>query len=134
MDAKSRRMKLPVIWGIFGALFNVFAIALLHGNRWLKEGETRSGGRGWDTCRWLAISATIFFFLFGLSARSNVSSQVPSLADSAALSSYAMGSALDAEGIFYLWLFTAIGILLVGLILKKDAKEIGPTGPLATEL
>jgi len=128
-------MKLPLVWGVFGALCNVFAIALLHGNRWLKEGETRSGGRGWDTCRWLAISATIFFFVVGFAAMSNVSSQMPSASSSTAYQEgYAIGSALGAGAIFFLWFFVSLGILLVGLMLKKDAKEIGPTGPLATKL
>ena len=120
-------MKLPLVWAIFGALCNVFAIALLHGNRWLKEGETRSGGRGWDSCRWLAIGSTIFFFLSGVVATGNVSSQAPSSADTAAQAGYAIGTAIGAGAWFFMWLFVSIGILLVGLMLKKDAKEIGPT-------
>jgi len=37
--------------------------------------------------------------------------------------------------IFFLWIFVSLGALLFGLImLRKDAKEIGPTGPLATRV
>jgi hypothetical protein len=36
--------------------------------------------------------------------------------------------------IFFLWIFVALGALLFGLMLRKDAKEVGPTGPLATRV
>lgn len=72
--------------------------------------------------------------MVGQAAMGNVSSQMPASSDSAAQTGYAIGSALGAGAIFFLWLFISIGILLIGLMLKKDAKEIGPTGPLATKI
>ena len=62
VNSKRRRMKAPCLWALFGLVpvVNYFAVAILHGNRWLKDGETRCGGRFWDSCRWLAITSTIF--------------------------------------------------------------------------
>jgi hypothetical protein len=112
----------------------LFAIALLHGNRWLKEGESRSGGRGWDSCRWFAIFASIFFFLAGIAGVGAVSNQMTSSADSASQAGTAIGATLGIGVIFFLWLFVSGGALIFGLMLKKDAKEIGPTGPLSTRV
>jgi fumarate reductase subunit D len=133
-DSSSRRMKNPWLWAIFGALGTLFAIALLHGNRWLKEGESRSGGRGWDSCRWFAIFASIFFFLAGIAGVGAVSNQMTSSADSSSQAGTAIGATLGIGMIFFLWLFVSGGALIFGLMLKKDAKEIGPTGPLSTRV
>jgi len=133
-DASARRMKNPWLWAVFGGICNVFAIALLHGNRWLKEGESRSGGRGWDSCRWFAICATIFFFSAGIAGIGSVSNQIDSSLDSATQAGAAIGATLGIGMLFFLWLFVAGGALIFGLMLKKDAKELGPTGPLASTI
>ncbi|MCX5952460.1 MAG: hypothetical protein NTZ40_02965 [Cyanobacteria bacterium] len=133
-DSSSRRMKNPWLWAVFGAICNLFAIALLHGNRWLKEGESRSGGRGWDSCRWFAICATIFFFFAGIAGMGAVSNQMASSTDSASQAGTAIGATLGIGMIFFLWLFVSGGALIFGLMLKKDAKEVGPTGPLSTRV
>lgn len=127
-------MKNPWAWAIFGAICNLFAIAILHGNRWLKEGESRSGGRGWDSCRWFAICATPFFFLTGIAAMGAATSQFSSSSDSAYQAGTAIGATLGLGMIFFLWLFVSGAALIFGLMLKKDAKEVGPTGPLATRI
>jgi hypothetical protein len=134
LDSSSRRMKNPWLWAVFGAICNLFAIALLHGNRWLKEGESRSGGRGWDSCRWFAICATIFFFFAGIAGMGAVSNQMASSTDSASQAGTAIGATLGIGMIFFLWLFVSGGALIFGLMLKKDAKEVGPTGPLSTRV
>lgn len=133
-DASARRMKNPWLWAVFGAICNLFAIAILHGNRWLKAGEIRSGGRGWDSCRWFAICATIFFFLMGIAGMGAVSNQMATSSESAYQAGTAIGGALGLGMIFFLWIFVSLGSLLFGLMLKKDAKETGPTGPLATRV
>ena len=133
-DASTRRMKNPWLWAIFGAICNLFAIALLHGNRWLKEGESRSGGRGWDSCRWFAICATVFFFFAGIAGMAAILKKMASSTDSAYEAGTAIGATFGIGMIFFLWLFVAGGSLIFGLMLKKDAKEAGPTGPLATRV
>ena len=127
-------MKNPWLWAVFGAIFNLFAISLLHGNRWLKEGELRSGGRGWDSCRWFAICATIFFFIAGIAGMGAVSNQMASSTEPASQAGTAIGATLGIGMIFFLWLFVSGGALIFGLMLKKDAKEVGPTGPLTTRV
>ena len=133
-DSSTRRMKNPWLWAVFGAIFNLFAISLLHGNRWLKEGELRSGGRGWDSCRWFAICATIFFFIAGIAGMGAVSNQMASSTEPASQAGTAIGATLGIGMIFFLWLFVSGGALIFGLMLKKDAKEVGPTGPLSTRV
>ena len=132
-DASQRRMKNPWLWSLFGFFCNFFAISILHGQRWLKEGETRSGGRGWDSCRWFAIFATPFFFFVGISGVISASQSVDLSSDAAAAGA-AIGMTLGVGMIFFLWLFVMIASVLFGLILKKDSKEVGPTGPLATRV
>ena len=133
-DSSTRRMKNPWLWAVFGAIFNLFAISLLHGNRWLKEGELRSGGRGWDSCRWFAICATIFFFIAGIAGMGAVSNQMALSTEPASQAGTAIGATLGIGMIFFLWLFVSGGALIFGLMLKKDAKEVGPTGPLSTRV
>ncbi len=133
-DASARRMKNPLLWALCGGLFNLLAIALLHGNRWLKQGETRSGGRGWDACRWFAILATPFFFLLGITGLSSISSQISSTSDSASQAGTAIGGAIGLGFIFFLWLAVTLSSLLIGFMLRKDVKEVGLTGPLATRV
>ena len=130
-DSHERRMKNPALWALFGFFCNLFAVAILHGNRWLREGESRSGGRGWDSCRWFAICSTIFFFLAGILGLGNVASNAPSSSDAAASAGYAIGTTLGLGMIFFLWFFVSGGALLVGLMLRKKSDEVGPTGPLA---
>jgi hypothetical protein len=130
-DSQARRMKNPALWALFGFICNIFAIAILHGNRWLKEGESRSGGRGWDSCRWFAICSTIFFFFGSIFGLGNVASNAPSSSDSAASAGYAIGTTLGMGMIFFLWVFVSGAALLVGLMLRKKSDEVGPTGPLA---
>jgi hypothetical protein len=139
-------MKNPWLWAIFGAICNLFAIALLHGNRWLKEGELRSGGRGWDSCRWLAICAGIFFFFKVINIMPMVISGHQRLG--ALRHKYGIANATAFEtayhsafgialfiGLFsFLWLLVAGGALICGFMLKKDVEEVGPTGPLATRV
>ena len=132
-DAHSRRMKNPWLWSLFGGICNLFAIAIMHGNRWLKQGETRSGGRGWDSCRWFAICSTIFFFFSGIAGMVSIASDESLIsASEAEQAGAAIGTTLGIGLIFFLWLFVAGAALIVGLMLKKDTKEIGPTGPLST--
>ena len=133
-DASARRMKNPLLWAIFGGLFNLLAIAVLHGNRWLKQGETRSGGRGWDACRWFAILATPFFFLLGITGIGTISNQMASTSDSTYQAGTAIGGAIGLGMIFFLWLAVSVSSLLIGFMLRKDVKEAGPTGPLATKI
>ena len=132
-DSSQRRMKNPWLWSLFGFICNFFAIAILHGHRWLKEGETRSGGRGWDSCRWFAIFSTPFFFFAGIGGLFSASQSVDVSSDAAAAGA-AIGMTLGVGLIFFLWIFVMIASLLFGLVLKKDVKEVGPTGPLASRV
>lgn len=126
-------MKNPWLWSVFGFFCNFFAIAILHGQRWLKEGETRSGGRGWDSCRWFAILSTPFFFFAGLSGLFAASQGVDTSSE-AAQAGAAIGMTLGIGMLFFLWLFVMIASILFGFVLKKDTKEEGPTGPLASRI
>ncbi len=131
-DASVRRMKNPWLWSVSGAILGLFALAILHGNRWLKPGETRTGGRALDSCRWIAILNTIKFLILIFQAL---------LSYSRFLSKYPGGGIigrLTLEGVsmtigrlILAWLVTTGGVLVLGLILKKDIREQGPTGPLA---
>lgn len=124
-------MKSPILWALFGFFFNFLAIAILHGNRWLKNGESRQGGKGWDSCRWLAINGTVLFILGAITGLGSLSTSAPSSSDAAASAGFAIGATLGLGFIFMLWLLFSIFVLLVGLMLRKKAEEVGPTGPLA---
>ena len=132
-DANERRMKNPWLWSVFGFFCNFFAMAILHGQRWLKAGEARSGGRGWDSCRWFAIFSTPFFFFTGLAGLFSASQGVD-VSSEAAKAGAAVGMTLGIGMIFFLWIFVMIASILFGFLLKKDVKEVGPTGPLASRV
>lgn len=111
--ADDRRMRRPWLWGIFGFVLNILAASTLHGNCWLKEGESRHGGRGWDSCRWFIILSAIVVPLHALI--SAASTEAPAAV------------ALLAALIICLVLW--IPVIILGLVLKKDVTEDGPTGP-----
>ena len=63
-----------------------------------------------------------------------VFNQMASSTDSASQAGTAIGATLGLGMIFFLWIFVSGAALIFGLMLKKDAKEIGPTGPLANRV
>ena len=139
-DARERRIKNYRLWTIFAAipllflllfslsgniitadiviLGHTFVLALYQGNKCLKSGETRSGGRGWDSCKWFAIinaivciRPVIHYTKIMISYENNIST---------------------IKVAYLIHIFYIIASLLIGLILKKNVKEIGPTCPLET--
>jgi uncharacterized BrkB/YihY/UPF0761 family membrane protein len=54
--------------------------------------------------------------------------------DSASQAGTAVGGTIVIVIIFALWFAVSAAVLLIGLMLKKDVKEIGPTGPLASRV
>ena len=135
MDSRMRRMKNPWLWALFGLIpiGNYFAVAILHGNRWLKEGETRSGGRGWDSCRWLAITSTMFLAIQLITymifvVPTDVSKR---LAAGEGVILIVIGISLGVGFIVFLWFIIVRISRFMAMRIKKDVKETGPTGPLA---
>ena len=132
-DASQRRMKNPWLWSLFGFTCNFVAIAILCGHRWLKEGEKRFGGRGCDSCRWVVIWSTPFFLFWGISGIFYAFANVDfSNNDAVRWTGIELGFSLGL--LFLIWIFVVFASLLFGFVLKKDVKELGPTGPLASRV
>jgi len=131
-DASQRRMQKPWLWAVFGLFTNPLTIALLHGHRWLLSGETREGGRGWDSCRWLAMNTTVAMFFAGISGLISVAGSATFSGSDASIAGAAIGTTLGIGFILMIWILLSGSFLIIGLMMKKSVREVGPTGPLAT--
>jgi len=79
------------------------------------------------------MNTTLVMFFAGIGGLMNVSSMDAWDGSSdAALAGAAVGTTLGLGFVFMLWLLFSGAFLIVGLMMKKSAKEVGPTGPLAS--
>lgn len=116
----------PFLWGLGVFLFWTLFFPLYLAKRPLKAGEVRSGGRGWNFMKNLAIVVTAYVPVAVVLGLSDAAAQVTSAEEAVTL----VVTFILLVGL--LWLVFAGGILLIGLILKKSsAIERGPTGTLA---
>ena len=116
----------PFLWGFGVFLFWTLFFPLYLAKRPLKAGEVRSGGRGWNFMKNLAIVVTAYVPVAVVLGLSDAVAQVTSAEEAVAL------VAIFILLVGLMWLVFAGGILLIGLIIKKSSViERGPTGTLA---
>ena len=126
-DASTRQTQTaPFLWGLGVFLFWLLFFPLYLAKRPLKAGEVRSGGRGWNFMKNLAIAVTVYVPVVVILGLSDIAAQATSSEEVVALIVFfvlLVGS---------MWLVFAGGVLVIGLILKKSSTiERGPTGTLA---
>ena len=126
-DASRRQTQTtPFLWGFGVLLVWILFFPLYLAKRPLKAGEVRSGGRGWNFMKNLAIIVTVYVPIVMVLGSSEVAAQATSVEE-----------AVAPVVIFVLlmglvWVIFAGGVLLIGLILKRSSVvERGPTGTLA---
>ena len=126
-DASRRQSQTaPFLWALGVFLFWLLFFPLYLAKRPLKAGEVRSGGRGWNFMKNLAIAVTVYVPVVVILGLSDIAVQATSSEEVVALIVFfvlLVGS---------MWLVFAGGVLVIGLILKKSSTiERGPTGTLA---
>ena len=126
-DASRRQTQTaPFLWGLGVFLFWLLFFPLYLAKRPLKAGEVRSGGRGWNFMKNLAIAVTVYVPVVVILGLSDIAAQATSSEEVVALIVFfvlLVGS---------MWLVFAGGVLVIGLLLKKSSTiERGPTGTLA---
>jgi hypothetical protein len=126
-DASRRQTQTaPFLWGLGVLLFWILFFPLYLAKRPLKTGEVRSGGRGWNFMKNLAIVVTAYAPIVMVLGLAEVAAQATSVEEAVAL----VVILVLLMGL--VWLIFAGGVLLIGLILKKSSViERGPTGTLA---
>jgi hypothetical protein len=139
-DSKSRRMNNSWLWAascifiaiIAGPFFSFFVLALLKGNRKLKTGEKRLGGRAWNSCRLISTYSTVIISLcaVGLLVYYSLPNPIFVSRPGWLMESIAADYARRLGALFLLWLLFAVVPFILGLTLKKDVAEEGLEDPL----
>ena len=126
-DASRRQTQTaPFLWALGVFLFWLLFFPLYLAKRPLKAGEVRSGGRGWNFMKNLAIAVTVYVPVVVILGLSDVAAQATSVEEAVAL------VVIFVLLMGLVWVIFAGGVLLIGLILKKSSViERGPTGTLA---
>ena len=120
---------------IAGPFFSFFVLALLKGNRTLKTGEKRLGGRAWNSCRLISIYSTVIISLCAVGFLVYYSLPNPVFVSKPGwlMESIAADYARKLGSLFLLWLLFAVVPFFLGLMLKKDVAEVGPNDFLEVE-
>ena len=78
------------------------------------------------------MNTTVVMFFAGLSALAKVASSDSFSGSDAAVAGATIGTTLGLGFILMIWLIVSGSFLIVGLMMKKSVREIGPTGPLSS--
>jgi 4-amino-4-deoxy-L-arabinose transferase-like glycosyltransferase len=132
-DGRRREVSKIWAWGIGTALAGALVLPFYFASRPLMEGEVRSGGYGWNVVRYFALLWTFLFFIIGMASCASVGEVAESAQTDAEKAGAAIAGGIGFVFIGISWFFPLVGSLVVGVFLKKDVKEEGPTGSLAVE-
>lgn len=117
--AAQDRLMPPILWGFWSFLVPVIGIPLYLAHRNLKAGESRRGGRWWNVMRYGAVVWSAFCLAWAGRSILGVGGATPAAAVGAAIV------------VFGAWLIPTAITLVIGVLLKTDEVEVGPTGALA---
>ena len=126
-DARRRQTQTaPFLWALGVLLFWILFFPLYLAKRPLKAGEVRSGGRGWNFMKNLAVVVTAYVPVVVVLGLADVAAQATSTEEAVAL------VLIFVLLVGLMWVIFAGGILIIGVILHKSSSiERGPTGTLA---
>ena len=124
-DARSRKNNV-IAWPVLTAIAGVIALPVYLAKRYLKEGETRHGGTGWNVAKYFAVFWTVSVAVDLI--RSMVS--IPGILEGLEPAAVISGSVILFLSYAVIWFVIIVFVLIVGLILKdKNVIEEGPTAP-----
>ena len=131
LDGKKREF--PAIPYVVGTVLLGPIIAPIYfAKRYLKEGEVREGGTGWNVLKNFALFWTLTMLFVGIVGMVGASEVVSSAGDEFEQAGAAIGAGLGLIVLVFLWFVPMVSALVIGLFLKKASViEKGPTGPLA---
>ena len=126
-DATRRKMPDARLWWVSGLFLGVAILPFYMVERPLRGGETREGGTAWNVLKYTVLAWTIamtigaahYFFGFERWRLEKIITVDP-------VADVAVSSVLG--GMLFL---SIMCLLAIGLFLKEDVVEEGPTGPLA---
>lgn len=129
-DAQKRGNNINV-WTIVIFLFGPISLPIYFAKRYLREGETREGGLGWNICKNLALVWTVTVFFAGVAGMVEVADMAQSARLESEQAGVAIGATLGVGLLFVLWLIVVVPVTVCGLLLRKSSiVEKGPTGPM----
>jgi len=121
-DAKKRGAENGTKMAILTALFGALAAPFYFAQRPLLEGETRDGGKWWNVAKWFALFWTIAMGIAVVSGLVNVAGI--ETADEYEEMGVAIGASIGFMLYIVLWFGGMITALIVGMLAKKDEKEV----------
>jgi O-antigen/teichoic acid export membrane protein len=130
-DGYNRQVSHLWAWALGTLLAGVLVLPFYFPHRPLKQGEVRTGGYGWNVLKNFSLLWTLLMAFAAVSGLANVDSQFQQAQTDAEEVGTALGTSLGLGMIGCTWFLPMVGALTLGLFLKKDVHEEGPTGPLA---
>lgn len=132
-DGYKREVSNLWAWGLGTILMGVLVLPFYFAKRPLTDGEVRTGGFSWNVLKNFVILWTLLIVVLGIGYGARVSETFQTAQSDAEQAGAVIGTGLGFGILGFMWLFPLIGAGVLGLFLKKDVNEEGPTGPLANE-
>ncbi len=124
-DARNRKNNV-IAWPVLTAVAGVIALPVYLAKRYLKEGETRRGGTGWNVTKYFAVFWTVSVAVDLIRSMVFIPGILEGLEPAAVIS----GSVILILSYAVIWFVIIVFVLIVGLILRdKNVIEEGPTSP-----
>lgn len=121
-DARSRKNNV-IAWPVLTAIAGVIALPVYLAKRYLKAGETRSGGTGWNVTKYFAVFWTLSVAVDFIRAMVFIPGMLEGLEPAAVT----YGSIIAFLSYAVIWFVIIVCALIAGLILKdKSVIEEGP--------
>jgi hypothetical protein len=132
-DAKTRGNNF-IGWAIGVFLIGPLVLPVYFAKRYLKDGETREGGTGWNILKNFALFWTLTMLIAGIAGIVSAGSIVSNSSNEFEQAGAVIGAGIGLTLIVSLWFFPMIVALIIGFFLKKNSVvEKGPTGKLANK-
>ena len=80
------------------------------------------------------MNTTVVMFFACISGLMGVAGSDSFSGSDASVAGAAIGTTLGLGFVLMIWLVLSGSLLVVGLMMKKSVKEVGPTGPLASKI
>ncbi|WP_314591571.1 hypothetical protein [Paenibacillus terrigena] len=130
-DAKKRGNQF-IGWSIGCFLGGPLVLPFYLAKRYLKTGQVREGGTGWNVMKYFALFWTITMIIVGIAGMAGAGQVVNDASNEYEQAGAVIGAGIGMAMLVVIWFVPMVVALILGLFLKKSSiVEKGPTGKFA---